>query len=242
MLILKTKNYKSMSKKASEILINDIMKKPESVVCFATGKTPKGMYKEIVKQSKNNKFDLSKIITFNLDEYYPIKKNNKNSYYYYMYNHLFNYLNIPKSNINLLDGWTKNPIKECLGYENKLKNKRIDFMILGVGVNGHLAFNEPGTKFNTKTRVVDLSENTIKINSKIFKNKKDMPKKALTLGIKNIMSSKKVILLASGKNKALAIKHLVKGNIDSSYPVTYLRKHKNLIIILDVDAASLIKA
>jgi len=232
MKIIKTKDYKEMSKKASEIIIQEIQKNPSLTMGFASGKTPLGLYKKLVDSytEQKNKIDFSKIKAFNLDEYYPIKKSNKKSFYY-LHKNLFNNLDIKKSNINLLNGETKNPKRHCEDYENNIKKNPIDIQILGVGVNGHIAFNEPGSKSNSKTRLVNLSKQTIKINK--LKNST----KALTMGIKTIMSVKKIILLASGKNKALAIKKLVKDKPNPDWPVTYLKKHKDLIVVVDRKSA-----
>lgn len=223
MRIIKTKDYNEMSDKATQILIREISKKPNSVIGFATGHTPLGFYKNLIKEYKKGKVNFSKTISFNLDEFYPIKKTNKKSYYYYMHKNLFNHVNIKKSNINLLNGETKSPGKECKNYENKIKKHRINIQILGVGVNGHIAYNQPGSKINSKTRLVKLKD-----------------KRALSMGIKTILSAKKIILLASGKKKAKAIKQLVKGKISEEFPVTYLKKHKNLIVIADKEACSLL--
>ncbi len=230
MKIIKTKDYKEMSKKASEIIIQEIKKKPTLTIGFASGKTPLGLYKNLTDSYKKSKTDFSKIKAFNLDEYYPIKRNNKKSFHYYLNKNLFNYINIKKTNINLLNSETKSPDKECKNYENKIKKNPIDIQILGVGINGHIAFNEPGSKLNSKTRLINLSKETIKINK--LKNST----KALTMGIKTIMSAKKIILLASGKNKREAVKHLLKGKENKNWPVTYLKKHKDLIVIIDKGA------
>ena len=228
-----------MSIAAADTLIHEILNKPDLVLALPTGKTPLKMYKLLSKSYKKKKVDFSKVTSFNLDEYYPIKKTNKNSYSHYMDENLFNHINIKKSNINILNGETNNPRKECDNYERKIKNK-IDLAILGIGVNGHIGFNEPGSGFNSKTRLVSLTKETRKINSKFFRKIKQVPDKALTIGLGTIMSSKKIILLASGKNKAKAIKHLVQGNLDKNYPASILKKHNNLVIILDKKAASLL--
>lgn len=241
MLIIIAKNYNEMSKRAVDIINLEINKKPNLVLGLPTGETPIGMYKLLVKASKDKKINFSKIKFFNLDEYYPISKDSKNSYHYYMNKNFFNHINVKKSSINILDSETKHPIRDSILYERKIKKNPLDLQILGVGINGHIGFNEPGTRLNSRTRVVDLTLSTIKRNSRFFKNKNDFPKKALTMGIETIMSAKKLILLANGKNKALAIKHLVEGKIDKKWPVSFLRKHKNLVLIIDKDAARLIK-
>lgn len=229
MKLIKVKDYEQMSAKATEIIIKDIKKKPNLVLGFATGKTSAGLYKNLIAGYKKRKLDFSRIMAFSLDEYYPIKKSNKKSFYYYMHKNLFNKINIKKENINLLNPETKNPGGECFDYENKIKKNKIDIQILGVGVNGHIGFNEPGSLKQSKTRLVELNKETIKIN-KINKTK------ALTIGISTIMKARKIILIVSGKKKAEAIKHLIKNKENKNWPVTYLKKHKNLIVIVDKEA------
>ena len=225
MYIIKVKNYKELSEKDGKIVTDKILEKPNITIGFATGATPEGLYKELVKAYKEKKIDFSKVKSFNLDEYYPIKKTDKKSYYYYMFNNLFNHVNIQKSNINLLNGETKNPEKECKNYEAKIKKNPIDVQILGVGANGHIAFNEPGSSLNSKTRVAELVNH----------------KKVLTMGISTIMSAKKLILLASGKSKSKAIKCLLENKVNKNCPVSFLRRHKNLIVIIDTKASCLLK-
>lgn len=227
MKIIQTKDYDEMSDKACNLLLNQLSKKSNSVIGFATGKTPLGLYKRLIEEDA----DFSKVRAFNLDEYYPIKKESKKSFYYYMFDNLFNYVNIKKSNINLLNGETKNPEKECNRYEKKIKKNRIDLLILGLGINGHIAYNEPGSSFKSRTRLVELTNETTK--------NKRVPKKALTIGIDTIMSAKKVVLLACGKKKAKAVKCLVTGKISERCPASVLRKHKNFTLIIDKAAWSL---
>ena len=238
MKIIEKEDYKDISKGAAKIIIAQIKKKPNSVICFPTGSTVLGLYKELINSYKKNKVDFSKVIAFNLDEYLGLSKNNKQSYNYFLNKKLFDHINI--KNRNLLDGSINNPKKLSLDYEKKLKKHHIDVIILGIGVNGHIGFNEPGSKFTSKTRIVNLSKDTIKSNSRFFKNIKEVPKKAITIGIATILSSKKIILLASGKNKAKAIKKLIKGEITEKVPATALRKHKDVTIIIDKQAASLL--
>jgi len=240
MLLVIHKNYSELSKKAAGILIKEISKNPSLAIGFATGSTPLGLYKKLVLAYRNKKISFSDMISFNLDEYYRINREDKNSYYSYMCKNLFNKIDIKKSNINFLNGEAENPEKECQEYEKKIENKPIDIQILGVGVNGHIGFNEPNSSFNSRTRLVNLSQETISSNSRFFKNKKQAPKQALTMGISTIMKAKKILLLASGKNKAEAIFHLVKGKPDEKWPVTCLKNHKNLTVIIDREAAGLI--
>jgi len=239
MLIIETKNYAEMSKVGAKLITEEIKRNPNLVIGLATGRTPLGLYKELIKAYKNKKVDFSKATWFNLDEYYPIEKNNKNSFFYYLNKNFFEKINANKKNINFLNGETKNPYTECKNYEKKLKKNPLDVLILGIGANCHIAFNEPGSSFKSKTRLVSLKKETIK-SIKNFK-KKDIPKKALTIGISDILKSKKIILLASGKSKAKAVKNLIEKKINKKFPATILKKHENFILIIDKKASSLLK-
>ncbi len=232
MNLIKVKNYRELSEKAFQILSEEIKKKPNLVIGFASGKTPLELYRKLVGAYKKKKLDFSRVRAFNLDEYYPIKNRDKRSLYYYFFKNLFSRINVKSENINLLSGQTESPGEECRNYEENIRKNPIDIQILGVGSNGHIGFNEPGSEFNSKTRLVDLSKETVKV--------KKVTKKALTMGVSTIMKSKKILLLASGKKKAEAIKKLVKGNTEKKYPVSFLKKHKNLFVIVDEKAASLL--
>jgi glucosamine-6-phosphate deaminase len=225
MKIIRVKNYKELSKKAADIVINQIKIKPNSTIVFATGKTPLGLYKNLVSAYKKKKVSFSKIKAFSLDEFYPIKKTNKKSYNYYLFHNLFNKIDAKKENIILLNGEIKNYEKECKEYEKKIKENPIDLQILGIGENGHIAFNEPGSEYNSKTRLVQLTH---------------LKGKGLTIGVSTILKSKKIILLASGNKKAKAVFGLIKGKINENCPASFLRKHKNIFVIIDKKASFLV--
>lgn len=225
MKIIRVKNYEQLSKKAADIVINQIKVKPNSTIGLATGKTPLGLYKNLVGAYKKNKIDFSKIKVFSLDEFYPIKRTSKKSYYSYLNYNLFDRINLKRENVNLLNGETKDFRGECRKYEEKINKNPIDLQILGIGENGHIGFNEPGSDYNSKTRLVKLTH--IKGNG-------------LTIGIFTIMKSKKIILLASGRKKAKAILSLIKGEINKNCPASFLRKHKNIFVIIDEKAGSLL--
>lgn len=237
MLIITTKNYRELSKRASEIIADEINANPKLRICFSSGKTPVGMYNMLVKGYKNKKVNFSKLTCFGLDEYYPMSKKNPSSFYSYFFNNLFNRINVPLKNIHLLNGEAENPVLECRNYSKKFK--KIDVCVLGIGVNGHIAFNEPGSLVNSHTRVIKLSPETISRNFKSFK--KDNPFYSLSVGISEILSCKKIILLASGKDKADAVKKLIDEKVSKDCPVTYLKNHRNLIVIIDKDAGKKLK-
>jgi len=232
MKIIIVKDYDSISEKASSILIEKIKKKPNLVVGFATGETQLGFYKKLVESYDAREVSFSKLKTFNLDEYYPIKKDDKKSFSHYMFSNFFNKVDVKKQNVNLLDGNARDTEKECERYEKEIRKNPMDIQFLGIGENGHVAYNEPGSEADSKTRLIELTRDTIK--------KKKSGKMALTVGISTILSSREIILLASGRSKAKAVKCLVKGNISSECPASFLRNHKKFTLIVDMDAARLL--
>lgn len=239
MKLIVVKNYEEMSKKAATIMASQIVLKPNSILGLATGETPLAMYRELITKYKQNEVDFSQVKTFNLDEYYGIERSNNQSYYYYMMNNFFKYINIKSDNINIPNGTSKDIQKDCLNYENKIKNAGgIDIQVLGIGVNGHIGFNEPNASFEAQTHLVDLDEKTIESNSRFFDSIDEVPVKAISMGIKTIMESKKIILLACGVSKADAVYKTIKGKISPEVPSSILQLHQDVTIILDEDAAS----
>lgn len=233
------KNYEEMSKNAADILASQVLTKPHSVLGLATGSTPIGMYQRFAERN----LDLSTVTTFNLDEYYPIQQTNHESYYYFMKENLYSKVNIKKENIHIPNGSAEDAEAECLNYDKMIEDAGgIDLQILGVGENGHIGFNEPNTYFSAETHVETLTENTIEVNSRFFDKIEDVPNKALTMGIATIMRSKTIMLMANGMNKAAIIKTLKDGKIDPQNPVTILAAHRNVIVILDQEAASLLNS
>ncbi len=239
MRIIIVENYEEMSKKAAAMMASQIILKPESVLGLATGDTPLGMYKELIRMYNENMIDFSKVKTFNLDEYYGLGKDSNQSYNYYMTNNLFNHVNIDKENINIPNGMVKNIEEECISYEKRIKEAGgIDIQVLGIGVNGHIGFNEPDVNFEAETHLVNLDEKTIESNSRFFKCIEEVPTKAISMGIKTIMYSKKIVLLANGASKADAIAKTVNGKISPEVPASILQLHQDVAIIVDKEAAS----
>lgn len=239
MRIIVVDNYEEMSKKAALMIASQVMLKPNSVLGLATGDTPLGMYKELIKLYNKNEVDFIEVRTFNLDEYYGLNRENSQSYYNYMMNNLFNSININKGNINVPDGMAKDVNASCIYYENKIKAfGGIDMQVLGIGGNGHIGFNEPDVNFEAETHLVNLDEQTIEANSRFFDSIEDVPVKAISMGIKTIMNSKKIILLANGISKAEAIERAVKGKINPKIPASILQLHNDVTIIIDKEAAS----
>ncbi len=239
MRIIVVDNYDEMSKKAALMIASQVMLKPNCVLGLATGDTPLGMYKELIKLYNKKEVDFNEVRTFNLDEYYGINKENPQSYYNYMITNLFNSINVAGENINMPDGMAKDIDASCKGYENKIKVLGgIDMQVLGIGGNGHIGFNEPNVNFEAETHLVHLEEETIEANSRFFKTIKDVPVKAISMGIKTIMNSKKIILLANGINKAEAIERAVNGKINPNIPASILQLHNDVTMIIDKEAAS----
>ncbi|ACA55763.1 glucosamine-6-phosphate deaminase [Clostridium botulinum] len=239
MRIIVVDNYEKMSKKAAAMIASQVILKPDSVLGLATGDTPIGMYKEIIDIYKNEKMDFSKVRTFNLDEYYGLNRENPQSYYYYMMNNLFNHVNIDENNINIPNGMADNIEIECKEYERKIdKAGGIDLQILGIGVNGHIGFNEPNISFESETHLVNLNEKTIESNSRFFSSKEEVPTKAISMGIKSIIHSKKIILLACGSAKSDAVSKAINGKINPNIPASILQLHRDVVVIIDKEAAS----
>ncbi len=229
---------------AAEILKTRLQenKKKTFVLALPTGGTPVEMYKNIVRMHKNKKIDFSNVLTFNLDEYAGVDKCCPQAYCSFMEENLFGQIDIKRENINIPNGMAKDLNAECAAYEDKIKKAGgIDLFFGGVGENGHIAFNEPGSPVDSLTRVVDLTEDTINVNSRFFSCAADVPKQALTMGVKTILSSREIIILATGKKKAEALKAAFEGPSTSEWIISLLQKHQNTTVIADADAASLLK-
>ncbi|HBY56412.1 MAG TPA: glucosamine-6-phosphate deaminase [Candidatus Atribacteria bacterium] len=238
MKVVIVKDYHELSVQAAQLVAEQIAKKKNTVLGLATGQTPAGMYMELVKKYKKGEIDFSQVVTFNLDEYYGLSPECTQSYYYFMWNTFFRYINIKKENVHLLNGMTDNAEKECQQYEYFIqKSSGIDLQILGIGVNGHLGFNEPGTSFSSKTRLVTLAEETIQDNSKYFNDICEVPRQALTMGLGTIMKAQKIILLANGREKAPVVAKTINGPVSTEVPATVLRLHNDVTMLIDKEAA-----
>ena len=241
MEIIVCENHKEISKKASEIIIDKINHQKNVVLGLATGSTPIELYRLLVQANKENKCSFKNVVTFNLDEYVGLSKDHEQSYHYYMYHHLFSKIDIKKENINLIEQTTSDLDAIAKSYNNKLNENKIDIQILGIGSNGHIGFNEPRTSFSNETFIVELDEKTREDNKRFFNSIEEVPKQAITMGIKNIMKAKKIILIASGQKKAEAIKQMILGPIDEKVPASVLQLHPNVVVVIDKKAASKLK-
>jgi len=239
MRIIVAENYDEMSKKAADIVASQIILKPESVVGLATGGTPVGFYKELIEIYRSGKFSFKNIKTFNLDEYYGLDSSNPQSYHYYMIENLFNHIDINLENVNIPSGTAENIEVECENYEAKIKVAGgIDIQVLGIGINGHIGFNEPDIKFEARTHLVNLDEETIEANSRFFNSIEEVPNSAISMGIKTIMHARKIVLLASGSEKAKVIKGMISGHITPDLPASILQLHPDVTLILDKEAVA----
>ena len=241
MKIIKTNDYEQMSLVAKEMVLKQLESNGKSVIIFPTGSTPKRMYDLLVKSFVDNKDDWSKIKAFNLDEYVGLPHNNSFSYHSYMGKNFYNHINIEDKNINIPDG-LGDLNKNVLTFNESFKKAgQADLVILGIGKNGHIGFNEPGSLKGSTFRLVDLTKSTIKANAKHFNNLEDVPKQAMSMGIADILSAKKVIIMASGISKAVAIDKMINGAVSKEVPASFLQDHNDVTVIIDALAAKNLK-
>ena len=237
--LIVTKDYEEMSQKAADIFIDLLKRKSNAILGLATGSTPIGLYKILIEKNKSNEISFKDVITYNLDEYCDLPKEHEQSYYTFMNENLFKHIDIDKNNTHLPKGEGDSKVN-AQNYDDALKNVKIDIQLLGIGSNGHIGFNEPGTDFEIGVHEVQLTENTIKDNARFFENDiNKVPKKAITMGIKNILDADTIILVASGANKANAIKSVMSDVVDKNVPASALNIHKGKVyVIVDKEAAS----
>ncbi len=240
MKVIVTENYEEMSKKAAEVVIEIVKNNPNAVLGFATGSSPIGLYQNMIKDHKENGTSYKNVTSVNLDEYVGLKADHNQSYAYFMRTNLFDDLDIDLKNTNLPCGSASDLKAECDRYNALLDANQQDIQVLGIGSNGHIGFNEPNTPFDSVTHVVDLTESTIKDNSRLFNSIDEVPRQALSMGIKNIMNAKSIVMVVSGKNKAEALRGMVKGEITPALPASVLQLHPFVTVVCDKDAASLL--
>ncbi|WP_066068062.1 glucosamine-6-phosphate deaminase [Neobacillus soli] len=242
MKIIEVKDYQQMSKKAAEYIIDKVTMLPSIKLGLATGGTPIGTYKNLITDHQKNGTSYQKVTTFNLDEYVGLSSEDKNSYSYYMKDQLFNHIDIKQANTHIPNGEAADFQIECNKYEQLMtEHGGIDLQILGIGSNGHIGFNEPGTSFASKTHTVNLAPSTINANARYFNRLEEVPTKAITMGISTIMQSKEILLLISGESKRDALFNLMNGPVNESSPASVLKNHPNVTIIADEAAVSLIR-
>ena len=240
MKIITVKNYDELSRVAADFVAEVVRANQNCTLGLATGSTPIGMYDALASFCRQKKLSFSHVKTVNLDEYVGLGADDDQSYVYFMAKHLFDKIDIDRKNTRLPDGKAANLADECASYSALVTSNPPDLQVLGLGSNGHIGFNEPQTPFTSHTRVVNLTENTIKDNSRLFDSIDQVPKQAITMGIAEIMQAKKILLLAGGANKAQAVRAMIKGEVTPDCPASVLQLHPDCTVILDEAAASLL--
>lgn len=241
MKVIIVKDYNAMSEMAAEIIAKKIKEKEAPILGLATGSSPIGTYQRLVKMHQDGELSFKNVVTYNLDEYCGISRNHPQSYYYFMHDNLFNHVDIDEENVHLPVA-TGDDLDKCAKeYTDALNSVTLDLQLLGIGGNGHIGFNEPGTSFEQETFVVTLAQKTREDNKRFFNSIDEVPTHAMTMGIKNIMAAEEILMLISGVNKADTVVKLLSGEITEDFPASILHKHPNTTVIIDQDAYSKIK-
>lgn len=241
MRIFRAKDYAELSRKAANVICSQVTLKPDCVLGLATGSSPIGTYEQIVERYRRGDLDFSSVRTINLDEYKGLDKTSDQSYDYFMHKNLFDLINIRPENLNIPNGLEPDPDKECIRYDaviNALGGA--DLQLLGIGLNGHIGFNEPSDVFKTGTHCVTLTQSTIDANKRFFAKEEDVPRQAYTMGIGAIMRAKRILLVANGENKAPAIRDAFFGPVTPNVPSSILQLHPDVILVADEAALSMI--
>jgi glucosamine-6-phosphate deaminase len=235
------RDYDDLSRKAASIIAKEIRSKPNAVLGLATGSTPLGTYKELVRMYRTEGLDFSRVTTFNLDEYYRLGPDHEQSYHRFMNENLFDLINVKKEDVHIPDGLTKDVDKFCLEYECMIKERGgIDIQLLGIGRDGHLGFNEPGSSLGSRTRLKTLTEETVRDNARFFSKAEEVPRLAITMGVGTILDAKKLLLVASGKGKAEAVRASIEGPVTSQVTASALQLHPHVICVVDEPASRLL--
>ncbi|MEE1187329.1 MAG: glucosamine-6-phosphate deaminase [Acutalibacteraceae bacterium] len=235
MKILNFEKYEQLCDEAASIIAQQVKQKPDCVLGLATGSSPVGIYQKLIEKNKNGEIDFSKVKSVNLDEYVGLSENDNQSYRYFMNTNLFNHINIDKNNTNVPSGVASDMQQECIRYDKVVENYGgIDLQLLGIGLDGHIGFNEPDDHFPTNTHVVKLDESTIDANARFFNSIDEVPKSAITIGIKAIMQAKKVLLVAGG-NKIEILKQALEGPVTPNVPASILQFHPDVTVIVCED-------
>ena len=239
MRIYKGKDYADMSRKAANIISAQVIMKPDCVLGLATGSTPIGLYQQLVAWYEKGDLDFSEVRTVTLDEYKGLSRENDQSYYYFMHHNLFDHVNLPAENSHLPNGMEPDSDKECRRYSELIRSMGgVDLQLLGIGHNGHIGFNEPGDAFDNDVHCVDLTQSTIEANKRFFASADDVPKQAYTMGIKTIMQAKKILIVASGEDKADIVRDAFFGPITPKVPASVLQLHNDVTLVADEAALS----
>jgi glucosamine-6-phosphate deaminase len=240
MLVIITPEYQELSNRAAQIVARELSGKPNLVLGLATGNTPLGLYKELIRMHKEEGLDFAKVTTFNLDEYLGLSADHSQSFHYYTYKNFLNHVNINPQNVHIPDGSIRDQFEEyCRRYEECIREAGgIDLQILGIGKTGHIGFNEPTSSLASRTRIKTLAEITLEENQKTFGPHESVPPCAITMGIGTILEAKRILLLASGENKSEAVAKSIEGPITSTITASALQMHPEVTVVLDELAAS----
>ena len=239
MKFIVTENYEAMSRKAAAILAAKVVEKPDCVLGLATGSTPIGTYKNLIQWYENGDLDFSQVKSVNLDEYVGLAPSHDQSYRYFMNTNLFDHINIDPANTNVPNGLAEDPEAACAQYDEIIRSMNgVDIQVLGMGHNGHIAFNEPADHFPMGTHVVELQESTINANARFFVSADEVPRKAMTMGIGSIMAAKQILVVVNGEAKADIVKAAFTGPITPMVPASILQLHPNVIVVGDKAAMS----
>ena len=237
MKIIKTTDYKELSKVAADLIADQMKAKPNSVLGLATGSSPIGTYQELIQKNRSGEIDFSQITTVNLDEYRGLPRSNDQSYYYFMNDQLFDHVNIDKARTHVPNGEVEDAAEECGRYEAFIDSLGgIDLQLLGLGHNGHIGFNEPADVFAKVTNCVDLKESTIEANARFFASIDDVPRQAYTMGIGTIMKAKKIVVVVNGTGKADIVKKAFTGPVTPQVPASILQFHPDVTVVCDAEA------
>lgn len=238
--IYRTKDYEDMSRKAAELLAAQVITKPDCVLGLATGSTPVGLYRKLVQWYEAGILDFSGITTVNLDEYKGLSGDNGQSYRYFMDHNLFDHINVKKERTFLPDGTGTDSSEVCRAYNKVISSLGgIDLQLLGLGHNGHIGFNEPGTVFQKDTHCVQLSERTIRANTRFFESEEDVPRYAYTMGIRTIMQARRIVVVVAGADKAKIVRRAFFGDITPEVPASVLQLHRDVIVVADEAALAM---
>lgn len=233
--IIKVRSEQELGEQAATLVLNQVKQKPSSTLGMATGSTPKMLYTKLIECFQKKDISFSNITTFNLDEYIGLERDHPNSYHYYMDHQLFNHIDIDKKNTYIPDGLTADLEQECQRYELLIKKRGgIDLQIVGLGLNGHIGFNEPGTAFSKRTHIIELTPSTRAANKRFFNHIDIVPKHAITMGISTIMEAKKVLLLVLGRQKAPILQKVLYGDVTEQVPASILQRHPQVTLITDI--------
>ena len=241
MRICQAEDYAAMSRMAADVIASQITEKPDCVLGLATGSTPVGAYALLAERQRGSALSFGRVRSVNLDEYYGLAPEHEQSYRYFMEKNLFGLVDIRPENTNVPNGLAPDPVAECARYDRLIDELGgIDLQLLGLGQNGHIGFNEPGPAFIPETHLVDLTESTVNANSRFFTSRDEVPRQALTMGIRAIMQARRVLVIVNGEKKAEAVKRAFAGPVVPDVPASILQLHRDVVLVADKAALSML--